>query len=269
MSEIEVGRLYDALHVFERRRRGRGAYPLHKTLQFDEPETRDVYDWIVSRIDIPDGGSILDAGCGVGFGALRLAQKSKCRVTGISLSARELTRARNVAAQLDLTDRVEFLQMSFDGLPQAAYDLVVAVESLKHSCNLERSLRAIVGCLKRGGQLVIVEDLVADSADGAIAERLAADWNLTRLYTEADYVAALGHEHHSVVDLTDRVRLGSTAALDRARRTVLELLLRLAPTNQVSALRAYRGGLHLERLYAEGQIAYKAILYRNQESAMH
>jgi cyclopropane fatty-acyl-phospholipid synthase-like methyltransferase len=158
LNERAVGHLYDALHAFESRHRNE-LYPVHKKLRFAEPETADIYDWIIARLDLPSGGEILDAGCGVGFGSLRLAQRSACRVTGISLSGNEIAGATAAVTRTGLHDRVRFLNLSFDHLPHGTYDLVVAVESLKHSADLGRSLRSILRSLKPGGQLVIIEDL--------------------------------------------------------------------------------------------------------------
>jgi SAM-dependent methyltransferase len=268
VSQSDVGRLYDALHAFEWRHKGRGAYPVHKKLRFDEPGMDDIYDWIVARIALPDRGRVLDAGCGVGFGALRLARIADCHVTGISLSAKEIARAREIAVRMGVADRVEFLCMSFDDLPPGAYDLVVAVESLKHSSNLTRTLRSIQRCLKPGGQLIVVEDVGKGILDVAVAEQLAADWALTSLYTENDYVAVLGSDRCMVVDLSSFVRIGAARRFS-PRRAVLGLLLRFVRANRASALRAYRGGLHLERLYAEGRMAYKAILYRQPAPVLH
>ena len=262
MTESDVGRLYDALHAFEWRHRGPGVYPVHKKLRFDEPDMRDIYDWIAARADLPDGGDVLDAGCGVGFGALRLARGRSCRVTGISLSPQEVARARKAAVATDLADRVTFQPTSFDELPRAAYDLVVAVESLKHSSNLSKTLRSIRRSLKPRGQLVIVEDMNCTDVDVPIARRLAADWKLTGLYTEDDYLAALGAANCTIFDLSDRVRR-TTARWLRSRLVLVEALLHLVPKRRCTALRAYRGGLLLEALYAQRQMAYKAIFYRH------
>jgi SAM-dependent methyltransferase len=257
--------LYDALHAFESRHRKGIAYPVHKKLRFRDRETSDIYDWIRARVDVPDHGSILDAGCGVGFGAIRLAENGTCRVVGVSLSEKEIGRARWAAAQLGLADRVEFRQASFDDMPRATYDLVVAVESLKHSSDLRRSLRSLLGSLKHPGTLVIVEDLYADHAGTTVAEKLMTDWGLTRLYTEADYLAILGPARCQVEDLTDNVQRPGRLAI-RLRLACIELLLPFAAPRNATALRAFRGGLRLQTLYADGTMAYKAIFYRNAEA---
>ena len=158
MSGQRVDLLYDALHAFEARRHGGHAYPVHKALAADRLGRDDIYDWILERIEPRTVRHALDAGCGVGYGSFRLAQRLGCRVTGISVSEREVANASAAARSLGLSERIEFRRASFDDLPPAAYDLIVAVESLKHSSDIAASLRSMLGWLTPDGQLVIVDD---------------------------------------------------------------------------------------------------------------
>ena len=99
MSRGFTEQLYDSLHDFESRYRRGTAYPVHKRLRFDDRSITDVYDWIATAVPLPDSGDILDAGCGVGFGSIRMAEKCSSRVVGISLSSREIASARHEAQQ--------------------------------------------------------------------------------------------------------------------------------------------------------------------------
>ena len=268
MSEHAVASLYDALYDFESRLERADAYPVHKRLRFDDDGAGagDIYDWIFERVDLPRGADILDAGCGVGFGTLRLAQRSAARVTGISLSEKELAAARRVAVHAGLAGTVEFARRSFDELPQATYDLVVAVESLKHSPDLAKSLRSLADSIRRGGQLVIVEDFPTGRLSGPAAERLQRDWGLARLYTENDYLAILGAQNCRCEDLTDRVRRRGRFVLG-LKLALLAAWMPVTSRGRATALRAFRGGLHLERLYADRQMRYKALFCRFGEPA--
>jgi SAM-dependent methyltransferase len=233
---------------------------VHKKLHFENLKTNDIYDWIVDRIDVPDRGSILDAGCGVGFGTLRLAEHSHCRVTGISLSKNEIASARDASRAAGLADRVEFSQRSFDDLPSASYDLIVAVESLKHSPDLIASLRSLLEALRPGGQLVVVEDLFNAAESASFAQCIVRDWNLARLYEESDYVGPLNAANCRIADLTDEVRVSGRLAI-ALRLALLAVLIPFAAAGTAAALRAFRGGLYLEKSYARGAMAYKAIFY--------
>jgi SAM-dependent methyltransferase len=274
LNERAVADLYDALHAFEARFRARRvAYPVHKTLRFDGRRTFDVYDWIIDRVGLPEGGAIVDAGCGVGFGTLLFAERTACRVTGISVSPLEIASARETARRRGLDDRAEFRCAPFEDLPEAAYDLAVAVESLKHSLDLPSSVRALLRSLRRGGTLVIVEDVVEDvilpGADADCAACVARDWHLLELYNEADYRAALAalecHLECDIEDLSGGVR-PAERVYTQARLAAIALLLPIVPAIIAEALRAYRGGLCLERLYAAGATTYLAFVCRKQGS---
>jgi 27-O-demethylrifamycin SV methyltransferase len=258
MSGQRVDLLYDALHAFEARGRGGHAYPVHKALAAERLGRDDIYDWILERIEPAGIRHVLDAGCGVGYGSIRLAQTLGCRVTGISVSGREVANASAVVRRLGLGECVEFRRASFDDLPLAAYDLIVAVESLKHSGDLARSASSMLGALTPSGLLVIVDDCYDGRERGAVEQQLMADWELTHLYTEHDFLAALGATRCSVVDLSDGVRCKGRWGI-ALRLLGVELSRPFVGASVDRALRAFRGGLRLEQLYADGAMAYKAI----------
>ena len=261
MTERAIGSLYDALHALEARWRTEAVYPVHKMLRFETADTEDIYDWIMSRVDPPEYSQILDAGCGVGFGAIRLAKRRACSVTGISLSENEVASALRSAARLGVDNTVEFRCQSFDTLPQEAYDVVLAVESLKHSNDLRLSLQSLVRSVRPRGSLAVVEDLFTGNDDDALARSLIKDWGLKALYREADYLAHLDASRCQIFDLTGHVRRAGTLGV-AIRLRALGVLLKLVGATTAMALRAFRGGLALERMYANGAMAYKVIVCR-------
>jgi SAM-dependent methyltransferase len=255
--------LYDALHAVEARRRGGRVYPMHKMLRADRLGRDDIYDWILERIEPAAIRHVLDAGCGVGYGSIRLAQQLGCRVTGITLSAREAANAAASALDLGLSERVTFDRASFDDVPPGEYDLIVAVESLKHSGDLARSVRSLLAALSPNGELVIVDDCYGGGAPPALERQLAADWELARLYTESDFVAPLAEVRYRVVDLSEGVRRTGRLAI-AVRRLSLELVRPFVAEPADRALRAFRGGLRLEQLYADGVMSYKVIFAKTR-----
>ena len=259
MVSRSVESLYDALFALESPRRGTRAYPIHKRLRLN-PSRADIYDWVAEEIGLRSTDRVLDAGCGVGFGSIRLAERGAAHVTGVTLSELELARAQSAAAASHASGRIELRRASFDHLPPEAFDAVVAVESLKHSADLPRTLETLVSSLAPGGRLVIVEDVLVGEESRPSARHLASDWSLTRLYREAEYVEGLGERGCRVVDLTHAVSVGSRILL-ASKLAALEVVLALAGRERAAGLRAFRGGLHLERLYAAGAMRYVALLY--------
>jgi SAM-dependent methyltransferase len=258
VTSSDVGALYDALQAFEGRRRGEGAYPIHKRIRIAGTKYDDVYDWLGDELELRTTDRVLDVGCGVGFGTIRLAERGVARATGLTISQGELDRASRAATLSRRADVIEFLQGSFDGLPREAFDVIVAVESLKHSSDLATTLRALRDALAPGGRLVVVEDVFDGDPTCVSARSVVRDWLLTTLYREADYTTALAPAACRVVDLTGGVRAGRPLAL-AAKLGALNLALPWQGPSRAAALRAFRGGLHLERMYATGMMRYVAM----------
>jgi SAM-dependent methyltransferase len=256
VGAVSVGTLYDALFAYESRRRGDGAYPVHKRLHFAEERSVDVYDWVADRLRLRSRDRVLDVGCGVGFGTIRLAQRGVAHATGITISRRELARALRASSRSTRSGKIDFRYGSFDDLPREAFDVVVAVESLKHATDLGTTLQVILDSMVRGGRAVLVDDVFVGGPARADARRVVGDWLLTRLYTEEDYVVGLGGQRCRVVDLTRAVRRRHSLVVS-AQLSALNAAM-VWPGARATALRAFRGGLHMERLYAAGAMRYKA-----------
>ena len=77
------------------------------------------------------GLHVLDIGCGWGGLALTLARDHGARVTGITLSAEQLTEARARAAAEGLADRVSFEMLDYRALTQR-FDRIVSVGMFEH-----------------------------------------------------------------------------------------------------------------------------------------
>ena len=251
------GQLYDALFSLESRFRG-GAYPVHKRLHFDEEKPADIYDWIIRNADVPGHGVILDAGCGVGFGTLRLAAHSNATVLGISVSDKEVKQASKNVKDAGYDDRAIIDHKSYDNLDQGVFDMVIAVESLKHSSDVKRSIQSLIRGLKPGGRVVIIEDLFSGPEQHPSARQMAEDWVLTRNFSESDYVDALGSGRTVITDLTSCVKNSGRIAI-KAGLLAVQALSIVVPRKHSRALAAFRGGLHLQRLYADGLMHYKSI----------
>ncbi len=260
MTTAAVGDLYDALQEFEGRRRGDGAYPVHKQIAISGIRQQDIYDWIADRLELRSTDRVLDVGCGVGFGTIRLAERGVARATGLTISRRELERATLAASRSRHANALDFLEGSFDRLPRGRFDVIVAVESLKHSEDLARTLDGLREALAPGGRLVVVEDVFDGDASSASARVVVKDWLLKALYRQADYIEAMSPAVCHAVDLTAGVRHSGPLAL-AAKLAGLAVALPYHGASRATALRALRGGLHHERLYATGDMRYLAMFW--------
>lgn len=121
-----------------------------------------------------DGERLLDAGCGTGLTALRMAARhSGCTVHGIDISPRMIAAARQEAHKQDLA--VDFRVGSITGLPypNAVFDVVITTIMFHHLDLVEKrqAVAEVARVLKPGGRYVSAE--FGPRARNALQRRLA------------------------------------------------------------------------------------------------
>lgn len=107
----------------------------------------------------PDAEALfLDAGCGVGYHALAIAQRGYCCV-GVDISETILRQAAGNACQAGLDARVSFRAEALENLSFAdgTFDVVHCRGVLMHIPEWEKALRQLCRVLKPGGKIVILE----------------------------------------------------------------------------------------------------------------
>jgi SAM-dependent methyltransferase len=106
-----------------------------------------------------EGYRVLDAGCGVGGGALWMAQHNKGTYVGISITPRQIEEARKTRSTLDndVKDRLEFEVMDFTrtSFESGSFDAVYGQESFCHTYPApELLLSEMYRVLKQGGEIL-------------------------------------------------------------------------------------------------------------------
>lgn len=123
----------------------------------------------IAKIQLSD--HVLDAGCGVGGSSIYLSERFGCRVTGITLSEKQVHTATHKAAERRLSQPPTFLVRDYTqtGFPDASFDVVWAIESVCHAEDKSLFVKEAHRLLKPGGRLIV--------ADG---------FNVRNHYTEAE-----------------------------------------------------------------------------------
>ncbi|MCA1904000.1 MAG: methyltransferase domain-containing protein [Cyanobacteria bacterium KgW148] len=123
-------------------------------------------DFIQAKIDfvhemvrwgnLPPAGKLLDVGCGIGGSSRILAKDYGYDVTGITISPKQVERAReltpaDVKAQFMVDDA---MNLSF---PDASFDIVWSIEAGPHMPDKQVFAKELLRVLKPGGVLVVAD----------------------------------------------------------------------------------------------------------------
>ena len=102
---------------------------------------------------------VLDAGCGVGGAALYLNSIKNARVTGITLSEKQLAFANRLAKEKNVAGKVSFHLMDYTKTDFAdeIFDVVWACESMTHAADKEAFIKEAYRLLKKGGRLIVCD----------------------------------------------------------------------------------------------------------------
>lgn len=273
---MDVRTKYNSLIKFERiygiLNPNRRIFPVHKPLKPKIHEGHsfgpDISEYIEFYGKIGDKAHILDAGCGNGHTLKVILENTLRKGTGISISNEEIITARKNFAGSKLEDQLKFICQSYDDALVNKYDIVIAVESLKHSPDLKKSILNISGSLNRNGKIIIVEDLARSGKDLDTLREiqfLKEQWALNKLYTEDDYRKVLNEaglkELHNI-NLTDGIKHRKAEKLRKLIRNyrILQPLIFIPQWKRI--LNIFLAGFIYEDLYAKAKLEYRMLIYQ-------
>lgn len=120
---------------------------------------------LASFAEIKETDVVLDAGCGVGGTAIQLTKSIGCKVVGITIAPNQLKQAQINAKNAAVSDRCSFQLMDFTAtsFPDESFDVIVGIESICYAEPKKDFLKEAHRLLKKGGRLVLAENLQAKS----------------------------------------------------------------------------------------------------------
>jgi SAM-dependent methyltransferase len=104
------------------------------------------------------GKSVLDFGCGPGFQAVAMVRRGATRVTGIDINKTWLERARALAAENRVEDRVSFQdaeEFFAGGKSGTQFDVVFCCGSFEHFADPAGELGKMKAVVRPGGRILI------------------------------------------------------------------------------------------------------------------
>jgi 2-polyprenyl-3-methyl-5-hydroxy-6-metoxy-1,4-benzoquinol methylase len=118
-----------------------------------------VFDRIIQTLAPKSGQTLLDAGCGYGFHAVRLA-RSGVQVTGVDFSEVALRHSAATIERAGLSERIRVQQGDLLDLPflNGTFDYVHCWGVLMHVPQIDAALTELIRVLKPGGKLVLMEN---------------------------------------------------------------------------------------------------------------
>jgi len=249
--------LYDALFSFESGHKS-GHYPIHKSISIDE---RALLEWMIAQIAVKPGLRVLDAGCGTGHTLFTLQSYiPNIDGVGISISKREIDFANKMASAensvLDFQHRN--MEAPLDDL--GTFDLIFAIESLKHTGQPALVIHSLCEALKEEGQLVVVDDYLNENHVFKIITEHKKLWDAPGFICRHDMAAVLTDRKditYDVIDLSKHVKTKAywrIMAIEKLLRLMISVASRLGINYR--NLLTYRGAMLLELLHKQQLAGY-------------
>jgi sterol 24-C-methyltransferase len=141
---------------------------------------RMMEDKLGTTLQLPPSSWVLDAGCGEGDVAIRMATKFGLQVEGVDLLEFSLDKARKKARKLGLEDSLGFHRRDYADLsfPDQTFDGAYTMETLVHAFDHERALQELFRVLKPGGKLVLFEYSIAPRHQLSPAQQASFDFSV-------------------------------------------------------------------------------------------
>jgi cyclopropane fatty-acyl-phospholipid synthase-like methyltransferase len=134
---------------------------------------------------INSNDSVLDAGCGVGGSSIFLASHLGCRVTGITLSERQVQQASSNAKQRAVESLIDFKVMNYCNttFSDESFDVVWGCESICYADDKEKFIKEAFRLLKPGGRLIIGDGFVTEfeNNDQSVIRQWLDGWQVNYL----------------------------------------------------------------------------------------
>lgn len=136
-----------------------GFYPVNDMQISMKVAMNNMIDKLAKTLDLSKDSLVLDAGCGEGTTAIRLAEKYNLKVEGVDLLDFNIKHANKRLFSNDVRKRVNFSVGDYTKLPYPDnhFDGVYTLETLVHAPDYKSALLEFRRVLKPGGKLVLFE----------------------------------------------------------------------------------------------------------------
>ncbi len=207
-----------------------------------------------------------DLGCGVGGSLFFLARRipAPFQGVGLTISPQQARLARIHAAQINLQERLAFVEADFQHLPLAGgLEAAFSIEAFAHSPDPADYLRGAAFLLRRGGRLILCDDFRSndgDDGDGWL-RAFRQGWQvpgLSRPDRVEELAESFGLELRLSTDLTPYLRLSALPSwLARA-------ITRSGAVIRHPYWQSITGGVALQQCLKLGLVRYRFMVFERR-----
>ena len=168
---------------------------------------------MIAKLELSQGMTVIDVGCGIGGPMRRVAREAGVRVVGINSSEIQLEKAKSLNSEAGIADMVDCLACNFMDMGAFAdntFDRGYAIESTCHAPDKAGAFAEIFRVLKPGalfwGQEMCMTEKFdpADPRHGAMKEALMRGIALNDISTMGEVDLALESAGFQVIEAKDR-----------------------------------------------------------------
>lgn len=123
---------------------------------------------MIEKLDLKQGMTVVDIGCGIGGPMRRVVREAGVRVVGININKIQLEKAKRLNAEAGLDHMVDYLACSFmdmNAIEDNTFDRGYAIESTCHAPDKESAFEEIFRVLKPGALFWGQEMCLTDKFD--------------------------------------------------------------------------------------------------------
>ena len=149
--------------------------PLSPQESLEDSKTRH-QRLMISKLELREGMTVVDVGCGIGGPMRRVVREAGVRVLGVNYSEVQLAKARSLNAEAEVDHMVDYLAASFmdmGAIADGTYDRAYAIESTCHAPDKVGAFAEIYRVLKPGSLFWGQEMCLTDRFDPHDSEHRA------------------------------------------------------------------------------------------------
>lgn len=224
---------------------------------------------LAKRSGIDSFSNVLDAGCGIGGSAIYLARNQGCRVTGISLSKKQIEKAQQISITNSLNHLLQFYAKDYSktGFPSETFNVVWALESVGTAQDKGAFLSEAFRVLKPGGILILADYFKTKAtpvSDQPLLRSWLELWAISDLETIDSFILLLkesGFYNNNVEDFTKEITPSAKRMyLSSLLGTTSSALYNLFHNTTRFAKQHYKSGFLQYKALRKGLWEYKVIL---------